>query len=115
MPTVEAGLFIFIVVLAGIFTFGSFRAVGNVKGVLHIVAVALFMVVSIYMVSGHEVAATTVEETALMNGTQPYLFATNSTTVFIAGGEESAWFGYVFLGLAGLNLILFVKDVWKAE
>lgn len=113
----ETGLFLAVTIIAGIFTFGAFRAVGNVRGILHIVAMSLFLIISVYLVSGYEVSSTQTEQSALINSTDGSLvtFTTNSTSTFIGGGEDSSWFGYVFLGLAILNLVLFVKDVWRAE
>lgn len=117
MPTVETGLFLAVTIIAGVFTFGAFRAVGNVKGILHIIALSLFMASTVWLVSGYEVSNTEVAETALVNNTDGSLIyvTTNSTNIFIPGGLESNWFGYVFMGLAMLNLILFVKDVWRAD
>lgn len=74
----------------------------------------LFLILGVYGTSGYEVSTSTSETTQILNTTDGSLIpiTTNSTDVFIAGGQQSAYVGYVFIGLAVMNLILFVKDVW---
>lgn len=121
MPTIETGLFLTVVVLSFIFTFGAFRASGYVKGLGHIVAVSLFMIISVWVLSGDSVATTQTSQdsTALVNNTDGslILIQTNNTTItpLLAGGEETSWFGWVFVGFGFLNLIMFVKDVWQGS
>ena len=117
MEHVETGLFLLLLALGFIFTFFAFKSVGNVKGILHIVAMALFGIMSVINLSGLEVAATSQEATVLLNQSNGALIPVliNNTDTFIAGGEGSAYVGWVWTGLMSMNLILFVKDVWKAD
>lgn len=109
----DTGFFLLVVILSFIFTFGAFRAVGNIKGILHIVAMALFLVTSVYVGAGYEVASTSTEQRAIdVNGTFT-VYTANNTDVFITGNQDSYWLMYVFVGLSFLNLALFVKDVWS--
>jgi hypothetical protein len=46
----------------------------------------------------------------ILNVTKP---ATHD--IFLSSGDNTYWISFVFMGMAMLNLIIFVKDVWKAE
>jgi len=111
MPTIETGFFLLILALAFVFTFGAFKSVGNVKGILHIVALALFAVLGAYTGAGYEIATT--HATSYSDGVTTW--TETGTDVFMAAGDDTYWISYVFMGLASLNLILFVKDVWMAQ
>lgn len=110
MPTIETGFFLLILALAVTFTFGAFKSVGNVKGVLHIIAMALFAVLGAYTAAGYEVSVS--HTTTYNDGTTQW--NETGTDVFMSGGTGTYWISYVFMGLGMLNLILFVKDVWTA-
>lgn len=125
MPTVETGFYLLILIMAFSFTLiGFISRTQNIKGLFHIVGVALFMVLTVWGVSGYEISTSITEEieTAVADpdtatGGDLLFFTENNTRteVFITGGESTSWLGYAFLGLAALNLVIFVKDVWKAE
>ena len=110
MPTIETGFFLLLLALAVTFTFGAFKTVGNVKGILHIIGVALFAILGAYTAAGYEVSTShsTIYDDGLTQWNE------TGTDVFIASGTDTYWISYVFMGLAMLNLILFVKDVWTA-
>lgn len=108
MPTIETGFFLLLLALSVTFTFGAFKTVGNVKGILHIIAVALFAILGAYTAAGYEVSNS--HSTTYDDGLTQW--NETGTDVFISGGTDTYWISYVFMGLAMLNLILFVKDVW---
>lgn len=110
MPTVETGFFLLVLALSVAFTFGAYKSVGNVKGILHIIALALFAVLGAYTAAGYEVS--TSHSTTYNDGFNQW--NETGTDVFISSGSTTYWISYVFMGLAMLNLILFVKDVWTA-
>lgn len=119
MPFVDTGLFLLVLGMAFIFTFGAFKSVGNVKGILHIVALALFAVLGAYTGAGFEVSTVTTSGQELHYNATGHLIlnVTSPEThqVLISPGDSTFWISYVFMGLASLNLILFVKDVWMAQ
>ncbi len=121
MPVLETGLFILILSFAFVFTFVAFKVLAKTtKGMLHIVAMALFLGLGGFMGAGYEVSATTNEtlDTAISNASDGSLitFTANTTknNILLPGGEDSYYITYLFLGLAVLNLFMFVRDVWGA-
>lgn len=116
---VDTGVFVLILGLGFAFTFFAFKAVGNVRGILHIIAVALFAILGAYTAAGAEVSTSITGGSELHYNATGYLIenVTRADTrqVFIASGESYYWISYIFMGLASLNLIIFVKDVWSAQ
>ena len=111
MVVLETGLFLFIAVLAFLFTLFAFRALGNAKGFFHITAIALFSILAIFIGSGYEVAQTYAKNTT--DGTT--LWQENGKDTFLPGGEQSSWFAWLFSGFAMTNLFLLLKDINKGE
>lgn len=103
MPTIETGFFGLLVGLAFLFTFIGSR--DRMPGTfLRVVAMGIFMVVGIMMSAGYEVAATTTTTDGATTWTE--------SKVFIPGGEDSFWLTYIFMGMAGFNLIMFIKGAY---
>ena len=108
MATLEAGLFFFMLVIAFIFTFFAWRTIGAMSGLLHMVAMAFFVGLAIFMASGYQVASTS--SSTYNDGTTQW--NQTSTYVIMQGGTSSYWLWYVFFGFAILNLSMFIRDVW---
>lgn len=88
------------VVFAGIFTFFSLKTLGKTMMAFSMVAAALWMGLAVVHAGGLEVAATSSVQTAIdVNGTLTPIM-TNSTDVFIPGGTQGSFMGWVFFGLA---------------
>lgn len=102
MPTLEAGVFLLLLILAFIFTFVAFRSLGNARGFFRITALSLFLILSVFVGSGYEVAATS----SMTDGSTTW----NTTKLVFPGGEESYWIAWLFSGFAFVNFLLLIKD-----
>ena len=108
MPTLDTGVFLFMTIGAFGFTLLSFRAVSMFAGFLHLMGLALFLGLAVFLASGMEVA--TITNDLQYNGTGHLIVNSTSTEVFITGGESTNWLWYIFLGFSVFNLILLVRD-----
>jgi len=102
MATLEAGLFLMILILAFVFTFVALKSLGNARGFFRFTSIALFLILSIFVGSGFEVAATS----SMTDGSTTW----NTTKVVFPGGEESYWVAWLFSGFAMVNFLLLIKD-----
>lgn len=104
---------------AFVFTFISFRTVGNIKSVFFLVAMALWAGLGAFTGAGYEVAATTTPSNELHYNSTGHLILnvtkTPESAVWLEEGEQGLLVSYIFYGLTILCFILFVKHVWKAE
>ena len=115
MPTLEAGLFFTMLGLASFFTFGGLQAVGKISGALHMLAMALFIGLAIFMASGYAVMITTVGGTEThynVNGTlTETVHKADSSVTVLPGGTASYWLWYLFFGFGLMNLVFYVRDI----
>ena len=117
MPTLEAGLFVFMLVLSFLFTFFAWRTIGAMSGLLHMVAMAFFVMLAIYMASGYGVGITEKGGSQLIYNSTGKLIQNvtqqDKITMMIPGSTSSYWLWYVFFGFAIMNLSMFIRDVWQ--
>ena len=107
MATLEAGLFILMILFACAFTFVAWRAIGKMSAVLHMLAMAFFLGLAIFMSTGYQVASTS--SATYNDGTTQW--NQTSTYVIIPGGTDSYWLWLPFFGLAVMNLALFLREI----
>ena len=109
MPSVETGLWIILAIMASVFTFVSLKTADKASMAFHLVAVALWMGLSIFAAAGYEVSASTVNYTYDANGA--LLFNQTQTDVFIPSGTTASWLSFLFLGFAIFNIMLVFKQI----
>lgn len=104
---------------AFIFTFVSFKTVGNIKSVFFLIAMALWGGLGAITGAGYEVSATTHPSNELHYNSTGHLILnvtkTAETMIFLPGGQEGLLVSYIFYALTILCFILVVKHIWKAE
>ena len=113
----ETGLFAIMLILGFAFTFFAFReGVGKMGGLLHIIALALFVGMALFMSVGTEVSTTTSGGNELhYNGTGALIenvTKADTQNVFLSGGTDSFWLSFVFMGFAIMNLMMFIRDIY---
>lgn len=114
----ETGLFLIMAVLGFGFTLFAFKSgVGKMGGLLHIIALALFVGMALFMSIGTEVSTTTTGGNELhYNGTGQLIenvTKADTRNVFLSGGTDSFWLSFVFMGFAIMNLMMFIRDVYS--
>lgn len=119
MATIETGFFFILLFFAFVFTFFSFKTVGNIKSIFFMVSMAVWTGLSVMMAAGFEVSSKVIGGTEIVrNGTGAIIqniTKADSKNVFLANGDQTGVLSWIFMGLAILCFILFVKVVWKAE
>jgi hypothetical protein len=102
-----------------VFTFVSFKTVGNIKSLFFLIAMALWGGLGAITGAGYEVAATTQPSNELhYNSTGNLVLNVTKSSekmVFLPGGEQGLLVSYIFYALTILCFILIVKHIWKAE
>lgn len=107
----ETGLFAVMALMAFAFTLFGFKSgVGKMGGMLHIFALAFFIGLSMFISQGYQVSSTSTNLT--YNETGDLIFNETKTDVFLQGDQESYWLGYVFMGFAIMNLMMFIRDIY---
>lgn len=115
----ETGLFAIMLVFGSAFTFFAFReGLGKLGGMLHILGLAFFLGLAIFMGSGYEVSTTITGGSELhYNGTTGLLMENvtkaDQKTVLLAGGTNSFWLAFVFMGFSVMNLFMFIRDIYE--
>ena len=104
---------------AFVFTFISFKTVGNIKSVFFLIAMALWGGLGAITGAGYEVSATTNPSNELhYNSTGDLILnvtKTPQTAIILPAGETGLLVSYIFYGLTILCFMLVVKHIWKAE
>lgn len=111
MPILETGLWMLMAGMAAAFTFFSLKTVEKTSMAFHLVAVALWMGLSVFHAGGYEISATSI--TLTYNETADLIFNETKADVFIHGGTTASWLSYLFLGFAIFNIMLVFKQVVK--
>ena len=109
MPVFETGLWIILAIMASVFTFVSLKLVDKASMAFHLVAVALWMGLSVLGAAGYEISSSTTNLT--YDATGALLFNQTQADVFIPGGTTSSWLSYLFLGFAIFNIMLVFKQI----
>lgn len=112
-PILEGGLFLIILVMAFFFTLYAFK-IQNGKGMLRMVAMALFCTLAIFVGSGYQVAFTVQGGQKLTYNSTGALLTNETTTNqevnILPGGEDSSWMSWIFTGFAFANIMFLLKD-----
>ena len=115
MPNLEAGLFAIILIFAVMFTFFGWRTLGKMSALLHMLAMAFFIGLALFMSAGYSVGITEKGGTELHYNHTGYLVENvtkaGNFTYIIPGGTDSYWLWLPFFGLAVMNLALFIREV----
>src|SRR5579872_4188355 len=106
-PVLEGGFFLIILVTAFGLMFYSFKA-QNGKGMLRMLSMALFAILSIFIGSGYQVAFSSTQTT--FNPATNETWNQTSSQVILPGGEDSSWYAWLFSGFAMANIMFLLKD-----
>lgn len=108
MPTIEIGVWLLMVLPAAVFTFVQFTQFGTAKIALSVIAMALFVGLSVIHAAGFEVSS--VSTTAIYNGAGVQVGTNVDTIILIAGGEIYSWFSYMFAAFSIFNIFALFQD-----
>lgn len=121
MSNLELGVFAFMLIFSFGFMALAFKMGYPYSVLFRLIAFGMFMGISILLVSGWGVVQThtsaqTIKNTATgetwnENDTNADVILPSTTT---SSGSNAAFFGYIFLGLALINIFLLIKEVWEA-
>lgn len=109
MPSVETGLWVILAIMGSVFTFVSLKTVDKASMAFHLIAVALWMGLSVFAAAGYEVSSSTTNFTYDASGA--LLFNQTQTDVFIPAGTTASWLSFLFLGFAIFNIMLVFKQI----
>jgi len=108
MPTLEIGLWLLMVLPAAVFTFVQFTQFGTARVALQMIAMALFIGLSIIHAGGFEIATDTL--TTMYNKNNMVIGTNSEHIVLIAGGENSTWLAWIFLSLSIFNITSLFRE-----
>ena len=103
----EAGLFFLLIGVGFLFTVVNYPKDRGITAGFRIMASAIFAGLSIFIISGFEVAETVDQTIKNLNDSSTWQ-ETDHYHV-LSGGTDSAWFGYVTFTLCLLNFFFAVK------
>lgn len=105
----EAGFFMLLLGFALFITFTPFKTEKVIKTGLRIVAMVLFFILTIYVVSGYEISQTSNQIIKNLNTTDTW--QETDQNIILPGDVSSSWLGYLFMGFAMLNFFLAVREL----
>jgi hypothetical protein len=105
-------MWLLMVVPAAVFTFVQFTQFGTAKAALQLLAMALFVGLSVIHAAGFEVSS--VSTTAIYNAGGNQVGTNVEEIILIAGGETYSWIAYIFAALSVFNIFsLFNEKVFN--
>ncbi len=105
MPTIESGVFYLMLVMAfGFLAMGFISKKDSIIGIFMILAMALFVGLGAFIGAGYGVVSTSTTTDGTVIWTE--------TDITIPEGEDGYWFTWIFMGMAVLSFIMFIKVIW---
>jgi len=108
MPTLEIGMWLLMAVPAAVFTFVQFTQFGTAKVALQMLAMALFIGLSVIHAAGFEVASTST--TTIFNAGGQEVGQNVEKIILIAGGETYSWISFIFMAFSIFNIFSLFQD-----
>lgn len=108
IPTIEIGLWLFMVIPSAVFTFVRFPQFGTAQVALQMLAMGMFLGLAVLHAGGYEVSS---ESTTTLYDQKGKVIGTNvDHIVLIAGGETYSWLAFVFVGFAIFNITSLFRE-----
>jgi predicted membrane protein len=101
-------MWLLMAVPAAIFTFVQFTQFGTARIALQMIAMALFVGLSVIHAAGFEVSS--VSTTAIFNAGGQQVGTNVEEIILIAGGETYSWISYIFAALSIFNIFSLFQD-----
>lgn len=105
MPEVAVGSFFIMLVMGFGFMFVGITRSFNWTKLFSILSLAIFVGLALLVAPGPDIVA----EKTITDGT------TTWTERQIILSSDVFWLSYVFMGLAILNVVLFINNIWRVE
>ena len=105
----ETGLWLILIVVAGVFTFVSLKVVGGAKPAFMMLSLALWFGLGMIHASGYEIAAYT--NSTWTDTGSTIIWSNSNYERLIPGGTTASWLSYLFFGFAIFNIFNLFKEV----
>jgi hypothetical protein len=108
MAFIELGLYLILVVPAAVFTFVMFTQFGTARIALQMLAMALFIGLSVLHAGGFGVETT--QTTTMLNPQGNPVGSNVSQIIIIPEGEAASWLSFIYAALAIFNITSLFRE-----